>query len=149
MFTRAVRLKRFPTTTIRELRMLLERVEKAIDELKATFPGASLEIEEDGSGGARIRIDSVDLSPIYSQRVTWIGGHIAAQIPYADVYPLFVRGDLLRTDSRPLGEAMSPGHTFMAHPAVQVSRRSNARDPIIETPALKFLKVLAWINNRS
>ena len=128
--------------------MLTHEVETAIKGLKASFPGAAIEIEEDGAGGARVRVESAEICAQYQQRTTWLGGHLPPQIPYADVYPLFVRGDLSRADGRALGEAMSNGHTFMGRSAVQVSRRSNARDPNIETPAMKFLKVLAWINGR-
>lgn len=123
-------------------------VEHALEELRLCFPSSALIAEPDGNGGARIILEPVALSPLYSQAETWIGGHITAQIPYADVYPLFIRGDLSRVDGKPLGDALSPGHMFMSRPAVQVSRRSKSRDPAIETPAMKFLKVIDWIHNR-
>jgi hypothetical protein len=128
--------------------MLLPEVEKALEELRASFPGCSVLIEEDGGGGARVLVEGAGLNEKYAQADTWLAGHVPAQIPYADVYPLFIRGDLSRRDGRPLGEAMAAGQTFMGRMAVQVSRRSNARDPKVETPAMKFLKVLAWVNSR-
>ncbi len=125
-----------------------ENVVRAIEELRATFPLAALISEADGNGGARVLVEPIQLSDIYVQRETWIGGHIPVQIPYADVYPLFVRGDLSRVKGGTLGDAMAVGHAFMNRAAVQVSRRSNARNSEIETPALKFLKVIEWIKSR-
>ncbi len=128
--------------------MIAPHVAAAIEELKESFPGSEVAVEPDGAGGARISIQSVPLGGFYLSDETWIGAHIPVQIPYADVYPLFVRGDLARRDSRPLGEALASGHAFMGQSAVQVSRRSNWRDPNIETPALKFLKVIEWLRSR-
>ena len=128
--------------------MISPHVQVAIGELGASFPGSSVLREPDGSGGARVLIEQIALSPTYAQSDTWLGAHIPVQIPYADVYPLFVRGDLARKDGRSLGEAMAPGHSFMNRAAVQVSRRTNARDPSVETPTLKFLKVIEWIRAR-
>lgn len=118
----------------------------ALDSLRACFPDARLDIEPDGSGGARVAVQPIPLSPVYMQETTWVGGHIVPQFPYADIYPLFVRGDIARRDSRPLGEGLSPGHMFLNRSAVQVSRRSPHRDPNLELASHKFLKVLQWLN---
>ena len=123
-------------------------VERAIRELQATFEPSRLVIEDDGTGGVRVIVEETALSPVYKQPTTWIGGHVMAQTPYSDVYPLFVRGDLERVDGRALGEGFGTGQMFMNRPAVQVSRRSNGRDPTIEMPVLKFLKVLEWLRTR-
>jgi hypothetical protein len=128
--------------------VIAPHVASAIDELKACFPDLDVIVEPDGSGGARVLIERVPLGGIYSTPDTWFGAHIPVQIPYADVYPHFIRGDLARNDGKPLGEALSNGHAFMNRSAVQASRRSNGRDPSIETAALKFLKVLEWIRSR-
>ena len=122
------------------------QVQKAIDEIRTRFAPEELVIDEDGEGGARVRFGPVALGPPYVQEHTWLAGHIPALIPYADVYPVFVRGDLSRKDGAALVAPVTPNHTFMGQPSVQVSRRSNGRDPAVETPALKFAKVLAWLN---
>jgi hypothetical protein len=121
-------------------------VRAAIDDLQTDFQPEEFVIEPDGQGGARVRFGPVDLGDVYTQRQTWVGGHIPSQIPYADVYPIFVRGDLARTDGKPFVAPMSNGHNFMGQPAVQVSRKSNRRDAAIETVKMKFKKVLAWMN---
>ena len=120
----------------------------AIEELKRDVAPAELVIEADGQGGARVRFGPVTLSEIWEQRETWMAGHITVQIPYADIYPVFVRGDLARADGKGLVAPLSSGHIFMGQPAVQVSRKSNRRDAAIETPKIKFLKVLHWINTQ-
>ena len=43
-----------------------------------------------------VTIDSVDLGPLYIPQQTWIKFAITFQYPYADIYPLFARPDLVR-----------------------------------------------------
>ena len=107
---------------------IAESVAAAITELKANFPSSDIQVESDNSGGARVIIENADLGLPYQQEFTWIGAHLPAQLPYADIYPLFVDGDLVRVDSKPLGEGMNSGHNYMSRTAIQVSRRSNRSD---------------------
>lgn len=128
---------------------LNESVIAAIENLKSCFPGCELLIEPDGAGGARVAVEGISLSSTYQQSETWVAGHLVAQLPYADIYPLFVRGDLARKDGKPLGTGLSAGHVFLTRSAVQASRRSNRRDPAIELAGHKFLKVIEWLRNHS
>lgn len=121
-------------------------VAKAVEGIRGAFPGAIVVVEEDNTGGAKVRVEGIQLSAAYVQESTWIAADIPAQVPYVDIYPLFVRGDLTRRDGAALGGGLSPGHNFMGKDAVQASRRSPRRDAGIETPALKFLKVMAYLN---
>lgn len=120
-------------------------VSAAIENLRACFPDSEILVEPDGGGGARVAVEAVELSDIYAQNVTWIAGHLVPQLPYADIYPLFVRGDLTRRDARPLGAGLSIGQMFLGRRAVQASRRSTRRDPAIELAGHKFLKVIEWL----
>jgi hypothetical protein len=127
--------------------MLTPTVTQAIAEIKSTFEDAAVYVDEDGEGGAYVRVEPVDPGPPYLQRASWIGFRVTAQYPYADVYPHFVRPDLTRVDGAPLGEAMSPTQ-FREERAIQVSRRSNRLNPATDTAALKLQKVLAWMAAR-
>lgn len=127
---------------------IAQPVSAAIAELRANFSSCPVEIEPDGSGGARVLIENADLGPPYQQEATWIGAHLPSQLPYSDVYPLFVRGDLIRLDKTPLGEGMASGHNFMSRTAIQVSRRSNHSDFSIQSPAMKFMKVIYWMRTK-
>lgn len=122
-------------------------VSEGVEEIRHTFDAALVTVKDDGEGGAYIRVEPVDPGIPYRQRETWIGFRITAQYPYADVYPLFVRPDLARTDGQPLSEGMALA-SFDAQPAVQISRRSNHLDPTADTAALKVLKVLHWMATR-
>ena len=122
----------------------------AIDELRQQFPDSTVEVREDGSGGAYLRIERVDLGPTYTEatRHTWIGFGIGFQYPHADVYPHFVRVDLQRADGQPFGPGLSTPVRFVGWECegVQVSRRSQRRDASTETAALKLMKVLKWMS---
>lgn len=126
-------------------------VEEAIARLKAQYAESVFDVREDGQGGAHVLIDPVDLGEIYTEATqsSWISFHIPFQVPFADVYPHHVRRDLARRDGRPLGEGMSHAEApVFGRPSVQLSRRSNHRDPNHETVLHKLLKVIQWASTR-
>ena len=98
-------------------------------------------------GGAVVTINPIDLGPDYCPQRTWIKFAISFQYPYADIYPLFVRPDLGRTDGQPHGEGITLT-SFEGEPALQLSRRSNHLNPEIDTAALKVTKVIEWLRTR-
>lgn len=124
---------------------LTKAVQTAIDEIRKTFDPSAVSVEADGQGGARVRVERAPLGAPYGQEDTWIGAHLPAQLPYSDVYPLFVRGDLRRADGAALTAPLAAGHTFMGRPAVQISRRSTRIDLASQTPGMKLLKTLHWM----
>lgn len=133
-------------------RGLGNNVEAAIAKIRTNFPKSSLEVAEDGKGGAFVIVDSVPLGHPYSQDETWFGFHVTAACEYADCYPHFVRHDLTRADGRGLGEGFS-STTFQwpdgPKPAVQISRKTNRPVmPSASNPLLKLLKVIAWMKSQ-
>lgn len=124
--------------------VLTPEVTEAIAELRAAYPGATLNLEEDGVGGALVIMDPLPLGPPFSQDSTWIGFHVTHLHPQADIYPHHVRRDLARIDGQPLGSGTSPS-TFQGRESQQLSRRSNRRDPQTDTAVLKLARVLRWL----
>ncbi|ADJ43939.1 hypothetical protein AMES_2116 [Amycolatopsis mediterranei S699] len=122
-------------------------VTQAIEEIRAGFPEADVEVTEEADGGAVVFVSPVDPGPQYQQRETWIGFRITFQYPYSDVYPHFVRPDLTRVDGAALGEGTTPT-PFEERPAIQISRRSNKLNPETDTALLKLQKVLTWLRSR-
>lgn len=128
--------------------IVVPEVLTAISEIQATFPEALVTYKADGSGGVYITVEPVALGGKYHETDTWVGCHITFQYPFSDVYPIFIRPDLKRKDEKALGEGI--GHaTFDGKPATQLSRRSNRRNPKLETAAMKLLKVLKWLRERT
>jgi hypothetical protein len=123
-------------------------VERAVAELKVTFDPCAVVVEDDAEGGAYVIVESVPLAGPYEQKDTWFGFHITGQFPYSDIYPVFARADLRRRDGTAFGEAISTGHTFRTRAAIQVSRKSNGRDPLTEAASAKILKVRAFLESR-
>jgi len=76
--------------------------------------------------------------------------HITFQYPHADVYPHFCVAGLKKNGV----EVVDPFHKgdwktpSSAKAATSVSRRSNRRDPTVETAAIKLTKVLEWIRSQ-
>ena len=122
-------------------------VEKAIEQVRATFPDCPLESVPDGGGGAFVTLRNVPLGPPWAQTDTWISFQVTFQYPYADVYPHFVRPDLKREDGQPVGPGLGQAQ-FQNQPAIQISRRSNKLNPATDTAALKLLKVMQWLRSQ-
>jgi hypothetical protein len=124
----------------------------AIAEIRAAYRERQVDFEPDGSGGAFVRVDGIDIGPKYSPQLVWIGFQIVYTYPFADVYPHYFPHELKRVDGQPLGEAIHANQTFTRQscsvPATMVSRKSNKRDPQTETAAVKLAKVIEWVRNR-
>jgi len=122
-----------------------EAVRVAVEQIRAAFPDSRLDVQDDGQGGASVIMEDVPVGDLYSQTSTWIGFRITFQYPSADVYPHFVRSDLLRKDGRPLGDGITGGHNFLGRSALQLSRKSNRLNPATDTALLKLMKVIQWL----
>jgi hypothetical protein len=122
-------------------------VTRAIEQIRASFHGKEVVVIDDGEDGAYVIVEDAELGAPYVQETTWVGARITFQYPYADVYPVYVRGDLARADGAPLGEAMTPV-SFQERAAIQVSRRSTRLDAAVDTAAMKLQKVLDWVKAR-
>ena len=84
----------------------------------------------------------------YVQAQVWFGFHITYQYPYADVYPHFTDPELARGDGGSLGGGFGTA-SFRGRSAIQISRRSNRLNPDRDTAALKLLKVVKWMKDRT
>jgi hypothetical protein len=120
-------------------------VASAIEELRRQFDSATVTLAEDGQGGARVVVEPVSLGPRFRPSETWIGFHIPAQYPYADIYPMFIGGDCTRVDGVILTAPVTSGHQFEGRGAIQVSRRSAAAGNGQQTAVAKVLKVLDFL----
>lgn len=120
-------------------------VSQAIEELRRKFPGCELTFEDDGSGGARVLIENVDVGPKLSPSQTWLGGHITGLHPYADIYPLFMGAEVTRANGQPFAVPITSGHSFRGRPAHQISRRNNQMQSMGQPAYTKFLKVLDFL----
>ena len=127
---------------------LTSAVAKAIEEIRLTFEGCDVVAEPDTSGGAIVVVRDVPIGCPYAQPKIWFGFHITYQYPYADVYPHFTNADLARSDGGALGGGFGTA-SFQGQPAIQISRRSNRLNPESDTAALKLLKVVKWMKDRT
>ena len=58
-----------------------QAVANAIEELKKAFPSSEVYTEEDGSGGAYVIVEDVEIGDRYEPSLTWVGGRITAPPP--------------------------------------------------------------------
>lgn len=124
-------------------------VKAALDELQAAFPDNEVTHTEDGEGGANVIVSGFDIGPAFSPRVSWVGFRLTYQHPEIDVYPHFIRPDVVRVDGAQLGEGLSgPMTPWGTLQAIQVSRRTNVWDKTRDTASIKLGKVLEWLRTR-
>ncbi|MGZ3236971.1 MAG: hypothetical protein ACXU8A_06295 [Burkholderiaceae bacterium] len=122
-------------------------VVKGIEELKEQFKESIFTIREDENGGAYVCIESVQLGERYQPASTWMGFHMTAQYPYADIYPVFVGEEIGRVDGRAFEAPVTRGHTFESRPAIQISRRCTTADNGSQKATAKILKILNFMGN--
>ena len=125
---------------------------EAINEVRASFSGHQVDTEPDDQGGAFVRVHEVDLGPTYKPSTSWVGFQITFQYPFADIYPHYIRPDIVHADGRAFVPPFHPNHTFALPSggvsAAMISRRSNHRDPITDTALVKLVKVLDWLRSQ-
>jgi hypothetical protein len=124
-------------------------VSSAIEELRRQFSAATVTVREDGQGGAYVVIEPISLGPNYRPEQTWFGFQIPAQYPYADIYPVFIGGDVVRANGMAFIAPVTRGHQFEGRPAIQVSRRSSAAQSGAQRVATKILKVVDFLEKLS
>ncbi len=120
-------------------------ISSAIEELKRQFCAATFIVREDDQGGAYVIMEPIELSRKYRPDSIWVGFQIPAQYPYADIYPVFIGGDVTRADGTTFQAPITPGHNFEGRVALQVSRRNSAAQSGFQKASTKILKVLDFL----
>jgi hypothetical protein len=126
-------------------------VKEAIDQIARACPERRTVYLDDGQGGAFVIVEDLDLGPAFTPTTSWVGFAIPNLYPRADVYPHFVRPDLIRADRAALTTPLNPGNVMpgFSRPAIMVSRRSNRWDPGRDTAALKLQRILLWFSQQA
>ena len=125
--------------------MLTDDVLRAIEELRASFPGHAVAVEEDAQGGAHVTVDDLEFGARLTPQRGWVGFHLGFQYPAADVYPLYVP-TLARADGSALAGPFR-AVTWRARASTQISRRSNNRRDEVDTATTKLAKVVEWLRS--
>ena len=121
-------------------------VGEAIEEMKRAFPCSEVTVSEDGQGGAHVVVESVRIGACYEPVESWLGGHIPAQYPYADIYPVFMDAAVRRRDGKGFEAPITEGHNFCGRPAIQISRRNNRIQNSGQSAVAKFLKIIDFLD---
>ena len=126
-----------------------QEVANAIEELKRAFPSSDVYSQEDGDGGAYVIVEDVAIGCRYRPSSTWVGGHITALYPYADIYPLFIADNVHRVGGAAFEPPVTPEAQFLDRPALQISRRNNHAQHYPQPAVAKFVKVLQFLEEFS
>src|SRR5689334_6887240 len=118
-----------------------QEVTNAIEELKRAYPDSAVTVIEDGQGGAYVIVETVCLGSRFDPQTSWIGGHISALYPAADIYPVFIDAGVRRADGKPFEAPVTPNANFQGRPALQVSRINHQIHLAPQTAVMKFAKI--------
>ena len=119
---------------------------KGIDGIQHQFPGTVITVRDDDQGGAYVIVEDVVIGEFYCPSTTWVGFHITALYPYADIYPIFIDGGVKRKDGVSFSAPITPRHTFEERAALQISRRNNIKPASgFQTVTSKILKILDYL----
>jgi len=124
-------------------------VSTAVNELRAQFQPSEVIAREDGEGGAYIIIENVFIGNVLTPSRSWVGFHISALYPYADIYPLFIDGKLSRADGAALQAPLSVGHAFESRQAIQVSRRNSTATNAGMKAVFKVTSVINYLEKQA
>jgi hypothetical protein len=138
---------------------MLEHVEESLQELREGMPGHDVRVLEDGSGGAYVIVDDIEIGEHFAPPRSWIGFHVTFAED-ADVYPHFI-DPTVRYVGTPasapnqhpdgnLPTAMTRGQQMPGFndAAIQVSRRSTNRNGDTDSPLMKLLRVIEFLRSR-
>jgi hypothetical protein len=120
-------------------------VAAAIEELHKAFAPSEITVSEDGQGGAYVIVETVAIGERFQPSVSWLGGHIPALYPAADIYPVFMDASVKRADGIEFQAPVTRGHNFQGRPAIQISRRNNQVHLAPQTAVAKFAKILHFL----
>lgn len=123
-----------------------QEVAKAIAELRKAFEPSEITVSEDAEGGAYVIVETVTIGNRHQPPQTWLGGHIPALYPAADIYPVFMGADVRLASGAEYQAPVTRGHSFQGRPAIQISRRNNQIHLASQTAVAKFTKILHFLD---
>jgi hypothetical protein len=129
-------------------------VREALETLETAYPSVDISTVPDGQGGLWVEFAAIPLGAAYAQESTFLVFNLPFNLPGGDIYPMFARHDLTRTDGAPLGEGFAPTQlqwpprSSTQRPVTQLSRRTRGNAFTAQTAAQKVAKVLDWLETR-
>ena len=117
----------------------------AVREIAATISEHVVFAWCDGEGGVFVVVDDIELGAQWTPSTTWLGCRILNAYPEADVYPLFVRSDLKRSDGVPLAAPFHLRSQFADQAAVMVSRTTPRRTAATASAAVRIINTINFL----
>jgi hypothetical protein len=126
---------------------MTEAVQEAVEEIRRAFSDHPVSVQEEGQGGAHVTVGNLSIGSQYKPERSSCSFTITFQYPMADVYPHFLDANVVRKDGKIHLQGFSIAQ-WQGNAALQISRRSNHLEPLVDTAALKLKKVLLWIQQQ-
>jgi hypothetical protein len=137
---------------------MLEHVETGLSMLRDGMAGHGVQVKDDGSGGAFVIVEDIDIGDHFAPTRSWIGFH-ATWAEDADVYPHYIDPEMRYVGSGAAPNEFPEGNLPSAmsrnaqmpgfeRPAIQISRRSNHRNAETDSPLMKLLRIIDFLRTR-
>lgn len=126
---------------------------EAYKTVQKAYPDVAIAPYPDGQGGLWVEMADIPLGSTYVQDETFLIFDLPFNLPGGDIYPMFVRSDLLRSDNAVLGDGFAATQlSWTGEPTprsvTQISRRTRDQAFTAQTAAQKVAKVIHWMETR-
>lgn len=119
-------------------------VQEAVEEIRRAYSDHPVSVEKEEQGGAYVTVGDLSIGSQYQPETSSCRFTITFQYPQADIYPHFLDPGVKRKDHNNHPQGFGGGK-WRGNDMLQISRRSNKIDPMVDTAALKLEKVLQFI----
>jgi hypothetical protein len=123
---------------------LASDVSHGLDELEAAFPDR-VTAEPDGTGGAFVSVDSIDLGDRWARSITPLAFHLPYNYPAGAIYPFYLPGDV--TPNGGLPPALQPVE-WRGRRMIQVSLRHTNWDAQRDNAVGAVMQTQAWLKRQ-
>lgn len=122
--------------------VLSSDVEAGLEELETAFPGRVHHVP-DGTGGAVVTVDGVELGERWLQPAAALSFELAYNYPAAAIYPFYAPDDIQLSDgSWPAGLQQA---SWRGQAVIQISLRHNSWNPGLDNAVGSVLQVQDWL----
>ncbi len=125
--------------------VLSSDVARGIQELEAAFRGRVTH-EPDGSGGAFVTVDSVELGSRWAHPAAPLTFHLAYNYPAGAIYPFYLPSDVISAGEA-LPAALQPVE-WRGASVIQVSLRHTNWDPVRDNAVGAVMQTQDWLTRQ-
>lgn len=125
---------------------MTDEQQRALEDLRATFPEHTVDVEELADGAVWVILRQVDIDTGWNEPVIDLAVKLLVTFPSTPPYPFYGPAGLARVDGATYGPLQPQVDIGDGLPRAQISL-TKAFDPQAETLGTRFVAVLGWLSH--